>query len=147
MAYGANTADGGNSHGVGSIVQLYNDSDYINGKSVDWAEQVKNVYNTIAELKQSWAGQFSKQYTDAVEAFQPELVKFANDLSVMAATLATASNMYKNLENGMPVGSAEEVDANTFTETDAGRSSTDLEVTFDPDQCKEKAQLKIFSQN
>ena len=142
MSYAAGVHGAGdNSHGVRSIAQLYNDSDYINEQSVAWGEQVKNIYTTIAELKESWAGEFSKQYTDAVEAAQPDLIQFASDLSVMAATLATASNMYKALEAGMPVGSADEVDANKFSETDTGMASTDNEVTFDPDQCKEKAQL------
>ena len=132
---------GDNAHGVRSIAQLYNDSEYINEQSVAWGEQVKNIYTTIAELKESWAGEFSKQYTDAVEAAQPDLVEFASNLSILAATLATASNMYKALEAGSSVGSAQEVDANKFSETDTGRASTDNEVTFDPDQCREKASL------
>ena len=135
------SALGDNAHTVGNIAQLYNDSDYINEQSLAWGEQVKNVYNTIAELKESWAGQFSKQYTDAVEAAQPDLVDFAKKLSLLASTLATVSNMYKALEAGNSVGAAEEVDANKFYETDTGMASTENEVTFDPDQCKEKAQL------
>lgn len=132
---------GENAHGVESIAKLYDDSDFINDQTIEWGKQVKNVYTTIAELKQSWAGEFSKKYTDAVEEVQPDLLKFASDLSVLAATLGTASNMYKALEAGNPVGSAEELDANKFYETDAGTASTDKEVTFDPDRCREKAQL------
>ncbi len=132
---------GQDAHSVDNIAKLYDDSDFINEQTIEWGKQVKNIYTTVAELKQSWAGEFSRKYTDAVEEVQPDLLKFASDLSVLASTLGTVANMYKALEAGNPVGSAVELDANQFYETDAGRSSTDKEVTFDPGRCREKAQL------
>ncbi len=132
---------GQDAHSVDNIAKLYDDSDFINEQTLEWGKQVNNVYTTIAELKLSWAGSFSRKYTDAVEKVQPDLLKFASDLSILASTLGTVANMYKALEAGNPVGSAVELDANKFYETDAGRASTDKEVTFDPGRCREKAQL------
>ena len=99
-------AVGDNGHTVNSIAQLYNDSDFINEQSEEWNKEVTYVYTTVAELKTSWAGEFSKSYTDAVEKVQPDLVDFANHLSRLSSTLGTVSNMYKAVEAGMPATSA-----------------------------------------
>ena len=121
------------------IQDLLNDSDFLNEQTVKWGRQEKIIYSTIEELKHSWAGGFSKMYTDSIEQYQPEVVSFSNILSANASTLGTIANMYRELEDKGTTMSAEEVESNTFNETDTGSSRTDVDDAFSPEQCKAKA--------
>lgn len=124
---------------VESISQLFSDSDYVNEQSREWNHQVEVVYTTIAELKRSWAGSLSKQYTDDVESYQQQLTDFGTMLSFLAATLSTVANRYRALEQGQSPSSAQVVEGSVFNLVDTGAASTEYEMTFNPDECKQKA--------
>jgi len=124
---------------VNSIQDLFSDSDFLNRQTVAWGQQEKIIYTTVAELKDSWAGGFSQKFTADIERYQPDVVDFANALSYCAATLGTVSNMYRKLEDEGTTMSAEEVESNTFNETDTGKSKTDVDDAFSPSQCQIKA--------
>ena len=128
---------------VNSIQDLFSDSDFLNRQTVAWGQQEKIIYTTVAELKDSWAGGFSQKFTADIERYQPDVVDFANALSYCAATLGTVSNMYRKLEDEGTTMSAEEVESNTFNETDTGKSKTDVDDAFSPEQCKAKADQLI----
>ncbi len=126
-------------YAVDNIQELFRDSDFLNEQAVEWGRQEKIIYSTIEELKHSWAGGFSKMYTDSIEQYQPDVVSFANILSHNASTLGTVANMYRELEDKGTTMSAEEVESITFNETDTGKSRDDVDDAFSPEQCKTKA--------
>lgn len=124
---------------VGSIAQLHSDSELITDCSERWAAQVKEVYITVNELKKSWAGEFAKKYTDAVEEVQPDLVDFANVLNRLSTTLTNVSNMFKATEEQGDVTAAQHVDPTQFDLTEIEKTISDEELTFTSSACKEKA--------
>ncbi len=124
---------------VGNISQLHNDSEMITDCSERWANKVKEVYTTVSELKKSWAGEFARKYTDAVEEVQPDLVDFANVLNRLSTTLTNVSNMFKATEEYGDVTVAQHVEPTTFDLTEVEKSISDQELTFTSSECKEKA--------
>ncbi len=132
--------DGGNVHRLSDPAELLGCSNFIIDRSEMWGTAVANIYTTISELKGSWAGSFCKDTIEPVEEIQTDFIEFGNALSQLAATLGTAANMYKKLEEGDIGGSVQEVDAVISSVTDVGNTNTG-EITFDPDQCKQKSSL------
>ena len=124
---------------VDSISQLHHDSVLITDCSVKWNKKVELVYTTINELKKSWAGDFAKTYTDAVDEVQPDLVDFANCLNKLSTTLTNVSNMYKALEEQGDVSVAEKAEVTEFNLTELLKNDQSGGVTFNSSECKEKA--------
>lgn len=81
--------------------QLANDGVEISSQAAIFNEEITRIYGIIDDLKRSWVGQSSTRFTDGVESYRDDFVKFANLISQFGELINAVGRDYQSLEENL----------------------------------------------
>ncbi len=65
----------------------------------EYGSQIKQIYEIVDDLKQTWSGQAASRFTDNIESFRADFESLQKYLSQVGDLLIDISNDYIKLEN------------------------------------------------
>ncbi len=69
--------------------------------STSYNNEIKNIYNRVNDLKQTWQGSAAQRFTDNIESFRADYEKFGKLINEFGELLVAIGKDYKNLEENL----------------------------------------------
>lgn len=82
-------------------VQLANDGVEITSQAAIFNEEITKIYGIVDDLKNSWVGQSSQRFTQGIESYRDDFVKFADLISKFGDLINAVGKDYQNLEENL----------------------------------------------
>ena len=75
--------------------------DYMKSSTTEFKEEIRKIYSTIDDLKNSWTGESAKRYTDSIESYRQDFDKLVELMQGHGELVENVGSGYRDLEENM----------------------------------------------
>ena len=82
-------------------MKLIDDGNKIKSSTTEFKEEIRKIYSTIDDLKNSWTGESAKRYTDSIESYRQDFDKLVELMQGHGELVENVGSGYRDLEENM----------------------------------------------